>query len=88
MAYLVRKGQGELDLVGNSLSVATALDRDAESGRARSESSPGEPKRAHCAIGREEGGGRCPSKGWVELQRWKSAAAVSLRRSEVSLGIT
>lgn len=53
MPYLVRKGQGELDLVVHSFSITTALDRDAESGRASSESSPGEPKRAHCAIGRQ-----------------------------------
>lgn len=30
--YLVREGQGELDLVGNGLSVSTALDGSAEHG--------------------------------------------------------
>jgi hypothetical protein len=51
---LVRKGQRKLDLVRHSLSVTSALERNAESRRTSPESRASEAKRAHLAMdGRE-----------------------------------
>lgn len=54
-AYLVRKGQGKLDLVRHSLGVTSALERNAESGGTSPEGRASEAERAHLAM--DEGGG-------------------------------
>lgn len=48
VSYLVREGQRQLELVGHSLSVGPALDRDTESSRASPEGGSGKPNGAHC----------------------------------------
>lgn len=53
--YLVRKGQGKLDLVRHSLGVTSALKRDTEGGGTSPESRASEAERAHLAMdGREK----------------------------------
>jgi hypothetical protein len=47
----VRENQGELDLVGDGLSVTAALERYAESSRASPEGRASETEGAHLAIG-------------------------------------
>lgn len=54
--YLVRKGQGELDLVGHSLGIASALERNAEGRGASPQSRTGKTKRVHIATAGSEGG--------------------------------
>lgn len=51
LPYLVREGQGELDLVRHRLGVASALERHAvEDGGAGPEGSASKTERAHCAM--------------------------------------
>lgn len=49
-SYLVRQGQGKLDLVVNSLGVTSALKRNAESRGTSPESRASEAERAHLAM--------------------------------------
>lgn len=49
-AYLVRKGQGELDLIRHGLSETSALKRHAEDGRTGPEGRASKTKRAHLEI--------------------------------------
>ena len=48
--YLVRKGQGELDLVAHSLGIASALERNAEGRGASPQGRAGKTKRVHLAM--------------------------------------
>lgn len=49
-AYLVRKGQGELDLVRHGLSETSALKRHAEDGRTGPEGRASKTERAHLEM--------------------------------------
>ena len=49
-SYLVRKGQGELDLVRDRLRVASALKRHAEDGRTGPEGRASKTERAHLEM--------------------------------------
>ena len=51
LTYLVREGQGQLDLVGDGLGVSTALDGSAEHGGTSPQSRASKAEGAHCAIG-------------------------------------
>ena len=53
-AYLVRKGQGKLDLVVHGLSVTSALERSAEGRGTGPEGRASEAERAHLAMDGEE----------------------------------
>lgn len=48
--YLVRQGQGQLDVFGDSLSISTALDRSAEDRGAGPQGRASEAEGAHCAM--------------------------------------
>lgn len=50
LTHLVRKGQGQLDLVGDSLSISTALDGSAEEGGTGPEGRASKAEGAHCAM--------------------------------------
>lgn len=72
--YLVRKGQGQLDLVGDGLGISTALDGSAEEGRASPQGRASEAEGAHCAMdGYAKAGGSLLK---VALQRSKSEPVV------------
>ena len=49
-SYLVRKGQGKLDLVRHSLGVTSALERNAEGGGTSPKSRASKAERAHLAM--------------------------------------
>ena len=49
--YLVRKDKWELEFICHGVGITSSLRWNAECGRACSYSSPGKPKRAHCASG-------------------------------------
>ena len=49
-SYLVRKGQGELDLVRHGLSVTSALKRHAEDGGTGPEGRASKTERAHLVM--------------------------------------
>jgi hypothetical protein len=59
--YLVRKGQGQLNLVGNGLGVSTALDRSAEHGGTGPEGRASEAEGVHLAMIGGWNGWRDPS---------------------------
>lgn len=65
----MRKGQGQLDLVGDGLSVTTALNGSTEERRASPEGGAGETKRAHFAV-------------VVDVQGWVIPLEVALQRSK------
>lgn len=46
----MRKGQGQLDLVGDGLGVSTALDGSAEEGGAGPQGRASEAEGVHCAM--------------------------------------
>jgi hypothetical protein len=74
--YLVRKGQGQLDLVGDGLGVSTALNGSAEEGGAGPQGRASEAEGAHCAMDGDVKAGGSLLK--VALQRSKSGAGCSL----------
>lgn len=59
--YLVRKGQGQLDLVGNGLGVSTALDGSAEHGGTGPKGRASETEGVHLAMMGGWNGWRDPS---------------------------
>lgn len=57
LSYLVREGQGKLDLVRHRLSVASALERHAEDGGAGPEGRASKTEGVHLAMDGSAGGG-------------------------------
>jgi hypothetical protein len=74
LTYLVRKGQGQLDLVGNGLGVSTALDGSTEDGGTGPQGGASEAEGAHCAMVGDAKAGESLLK--VALQRSKSEPVV------------
>lgn len=79
--YLVRKGQGQLDLVSDGLSIATALDRSTEHGGVSPQGRTSEAEGVHCGNGLGDGDGleRSLLNGWCCKGR-RSEAGCSLAR--------
>lgn len=65
LTHLVRQSQGQLDLVGNSLSVSTALERSAEEGGTGAQGRTSKAKGAHCAMDEDAKAKRIPLEGCV-----------------------
>jgi hypothetical protein len=49
-SYLMGESQGQLDLVGSNIGIASSLDRGPEEGRAHSECRASNPSGAHCRL--------------------------------------
>jgi hypothetical protein len=79
--HLVRQSQGQLDLVGNGLSVPTALDGSAEHGGTGPQGRASEAEGAHGAM---DGSGGEKAGGWIPLNGRRKgrsrAAGCSLAR--------